>query len=153
MDVPAVWFRRFVVNASLAASTTAIFCVKSLRLEFSDLPAGNRVCSSWNFSARGRVAAYGKIDIQMRASTQAQVDGGGREFQISKIPKKLIETPFQNIAVQIVQGGAVKDELSLARAPVRWSAALSTISGFVLNKNEIPFAPLYSDRYVQIKTR
>ena len=96
----------------------------------------NRVCSSWNFSARGRVVAYGKIDIQMRASTQAQVDGGGREFQISKITKNLIETLFQNIAVQIVQGGAVKDELSLARAPVRWSAALSPISGFVLNKNE-----------------
>lgn len=59
---------------------------------------------------------------------------------------------FQNIAVQIVQGGAVKGELSLARAPAQWFAALSQISGFVLNKNEAPFAPLYWDRYEQIKT-
>lgn len=26
------------------------------------------------------------------------------------------------------------------------------IAGFVLNKNETPFAPLYRDRYAQIKT-
>jgi len=58
---------------------------------------------------------------------------------------------FQNIAVQIVQGGAVKDEVSLARAQPQWFAALPQISGFVLNKNETPFAPLYWDRYEQIK--
>ena len=57
----------------------------------------------------------------------------------------------QNIAVQIVQQGAVKNELSLARAPVQWFATLPQISGFVLNKNETPFAPLYWDRYEQIK--
>jgi len=53
--------------------------------------------------------------------------------------------------VQIVQQGAVKNELSLARAPVQWFATLPQISGFVLNKNETPFAPLYWDRYEQIK--
>ncbi len=58
---------------------------------------------------------------------------------------------FQNIAVQIVQGGAVKDEVSLARAQPQWFAALPQIPGFVLNKNETPFAPLYWDRYEQIK--
>ena len=58
---------------------------------------------------------------------------------------------FQNIAAQIVQGGAVKDEVSLARAQPQWFAALPQISGFVLNKNETPFAPLYWDRYEQIK--
>src|SRR6266480_811056 len=57
----------------------------------------------------------------------------------------------QNIAVQIVQQGAVKNELSLARASAQWFATLPQISGFVLNKNETPFAPLYWDRYEQIK--
>ena len=57
----------------------------------------------------------------------------------------------QNIAVQIVQEGAVKDEQSLARAPAQWFSSLPQVTGFVLNKNETPFAPLYWDRYEQIK--
>ena len=60
---------------------------------------------------------------------------------------------FQNIAVQIVQQGTVKDERSLVRAPVQWFAAIPQVSGFVLNKNDTPFAPLYWDRYEQIKSR
>ncbi len=64
----------------------------------------------------------------------------------------LLPNAFQNIAVQIIQGGAMKDELSLARTPGQWFAALSPVSGFVLNKSETPFAPLYWDRYAQIKT-
>ena len=66
--------------------------------------------------------------------------------------RPILPSAFQNIAVQIVQGGTVKDESSLARAPGQWFAALSPVSGFVLNKNETPFAPLYWDRYAQIKT-
>jgi hypothetical protein len=58
----------------------------------------------------------------------------------------------QNIAVQIVQQGAVKDELTLVRGAARWFASMPQVSGFVLNKNETPFAPLYWDRYEQIKT-
>jgi hypothetical protein len=58
---------------------------------------------------------------------------------------------FQNIAVQIVQQGAVKDELSLTRAPAQWFTTVPQVSGFVLNKNETPFASLYWDRYEQIK--
>jgi len=58
---------------------------------------------------------------------------------------------FQNIAVQIVQQGAVKDEFSLTRAPAQWFTTIPQISGFVLNKNETPFASLYWDRYEQIK--
>jgi hypothetical protein len=58
----------------------------------------------------------------------------------------------QNIAVQIVQQGAIKDELSLSRTQPQWYAGLPHVSGFVLNKNETPFAPLYWDRYEQIKT-
>lgn len=57
----------------------------------------------------------------------------------------------QNIAVQIVQQGAVKHELSLERAAPNWFAAMPQVAGFVLNKNETPFAPLYWDRYEQIK--
>jgi hypothetical protein len=66
--------------------------------------------------------------------------------------RPLTTNSFQNIAVQIVQQGAVKDELSLVRAPAQWFATMSQISGFVLNKNETPFASLYWDRYEQIKT-
>ncbi|HEY2614117.1 MAG TPA: Amuc_1102 family pilus-like protein [Chthoniobacterales bacterium] len=58
---------------------------------------------------------------------------------------------IQNIAVQIVQQGAIKDELSLMRTQAQWYAAMPQVAGFVLNKNETPFAPLYWDRYEQIK--
>lgn len=60
---------------------------------------------------------------------------------------------IENVAVQIVQQGAIKDELSFARAPGRWYSGLPQLTGFVLNKNETPFAPLYWDRYEQIKPR
>ena len=60
---------------------------------------------------------------------------------------------IQNIAVQITQKGAVKDELSFSRAAGQWFAGLPALTGFVLNKNETPFAPLYWDRYEQIKPR
>jgi hypothetical protein len=58
-----------------------------------------------------------------------------------------------NVAVQILQKGAIKDELSFARAAGQWYAGLPAVSGFVLNKSETPFAPLYWDRYEQIKPR
>ena len=57
----------------------------------------------------------------------------------------------QNIAAQILQGGAVKAEASLKTAQPQWYANLQQISGFLLNKDQTPFAPLYWDRYVQIK--
>ena len=60
---------------------------------------------------------------------------------------------IQNIAVQIVQQGAIKAELSFVRANGQWYAGLPQVTGFVLNKNETPFAPLYWDRYEQIKSR
>jgi hypothetical protein len=58
----------------------------------------------------------------------------------------------QNVAVQLMQQGALKSELSLNRAPPQWYAAIPQVGGLVLNKNETPFAPLYWDRYCQIKT-
>lgn len=60
---------------------------------------------------------------------------------------------IQNIAVQIVQQGAIKSELSIARAQPQWYAAMPQLGGFVLNKSETPFAALYWDRYEQIKPR
>lgn len=57
----------------------------------------------------------------------------------------------QNVAVQILQKGSVQSELSVERAAPQWFAALPAVAGFVLNKNETPFAPLYWDRYEQIK--
>ena len=60
-------------------------------------------------------------------------------------------TSVQNVAVQIVQQGAVKDDVSLTRAAAQWYSSLPQTPGFLLNKSETPFAPLYWDRYEQIK--
>jgi len=58
----------------------------------------------------------------------------------------------QNVAVQIVQQGAVKSEVSLERGQSpQWFTTMPQVAGLVLNKNETPFAPLYWDRYDQIK--
>ena len=67
--------------------------------------------------------------------------------------RALTPNAIQNIAVQIVQQGAIKSELSVARAQPQWYAAMPHLAGFVLNKNETPFAPLYWDRYEQIKSK
>lgn len=67
--------------------------------------------------------------------------------------RPLTPNMVQNIAVQILQQGAVRDEMSLTRAPGQWYAGVPALSGFVLNKNETPFAPLYWERYQQIKAR
>jgi hypothetical protein len=67
--------------------------------------------------------------------------------------RPITENLLQNVAVQIVQQGAVKAEASLAKAQPQWFATLQAApSGFVLNKNQTPFASLYWDRYEQIKT-
>ena len=66
--------------------------------------------------------------------------------------KPVTANTIQNIAVQIVQQGAVKHEMTLERAPANWYGTIPPIGGLVLNKNETPFAPLYWDRYLQIKT-
>lgn len=58
----------------------------------------------------------------------------------------------QNVAVQIVQQGAVKSEVSLERGQsAQWFTTMPQVAGLVLNKSETPFAPLYWDRYEQIK--
>jgi hypothetical protein len=74
---------------------------------------------------------------------------------LARFMGKNVVTPnaVQNIAVQILQKGAVKDELSFARGPGQWYARMAPVSGLVLNQNETPFAPIYWDRYEQIKPR
>lgn len=67
--------------------------------------------------------------------------------------RPLAPNAIQNIAVQLVQQGAVKHELSAERTQPNWYATMPQIAGLVLNKNETPFAPLYWDRYEQIKTQ
>ncbi len=57
----------------------------------------------------------------------------------------------QNIAVQLLQKGELKDEFSMTRARPDWYSALPALPGFLLNKNETPFAPLFWDHYEQIK--
>jgi hypothetical protein len=79
--------------------------------------------------------------VSPRALARFAGNGGGTSNMI------------QNVAVQIMQKGAVKDEMSLSRAPAQWFASLPALTGLVLNKNETPFAPLYWDRYEQIKAR
>jgi hypothetical protein len=60
----------------------------------------------------------------------------------------------ENIAVQILEKGELRDELSLNRASPDWFESLPAMkgAGLVLNKDETPFAPLFWDRYEQIKT-
>jgi hypothetical protein len=67
--------------------------------------------------------------------------------------RPITENLCQNVAVQIVQQGTVKTETSLNRAAPQWFATLPQVAGFVLDKNQTPFAPLYWDRYEQIKSR
>src|SRR5262249_30009097 len=62
-----------------------------------------------------------------------------------------VMSSVHNIAVQIIQSHTIKSELSLLRAPVQWQTKIPAHAGFLLNKNATPFAPLYWDRYEQIK--
>ena len=65
--------------------------------------------------------------------------------------KAIAPNAVQNIAVQIVQQGTVKDENNMVRGAPEWYKGIPSLSGLVLNKNDTPFAPLYWDRYAQIK--
>ncbi len=60
-------------------------------------------------------------------------------------------TSVENVAVQVLQKGEVKDELSMARARPQWFTSLPALPGFVLNKSETPFSPLFWGYYEQIK--
>jgi hypothetical protein len=93
--------------------------------------------------------------------THVNVLGGKEHYSVMYVPPHALASIMQNrppnsnsvenIAVQLLQKGEVKDELSLNRARPQWYASLPALTGFVLNKNETPFAPLFWDHYEQIK--
>jgi hypothetical protein len=93
--------------------------------------------------------------------THMNVMAGKGNRSVMYVPPKALDrlnggrpvtsSAIQNITVQIVQQGAVKDEANSTRAAAKWYAALPQVPGLLLNKNETPFAPLYWDRYEQIK--
>jgi len=95
--------------------------------------------------------------------THVNIPAGRENRSVMYVPPRVLarfannrpitENSCQNVAVQIVQQGTVKAETSLNRTAPQWFATVPQVSGFVLNKNQTPFAPLYWDRYEQIKSR
>ena len=93
--------------------------------------------------------------------THTNIAGGRTSRSVMYVPPQALArvmgarpvapNSVQNIAVQIVQQGSVKDEQSATRTAPQWYKGLPSLTGLVLNKNETPFAPLYWDRYEQIK--
>lgn len=93
--------------------------------------------------------------------THVNVLAGKEHYSVMYVPPHALASIMQNrppnsnsvenIAVQLLQKGEVKDELSLNRARPQWYASLPTLTGLVLNKNETPFGPLFWDHYEQIK--
>jgi hypothetical protein len=75
-----------------------------------------------------------------------------KTLQRLMLGRTITNNALQNVAVQLLQQGALKDEISLNRAAPQWYATLPQVGGLVLNKNETPLMPLYWDRYCQIKT-
>ncbi len=94
--------------------------------------------------------------------THVNISAGRENHSVMYVPpvasarfnnnRALAPNSVQNVAVQIAQRSAVKSELNLVRAGAKWYNAKLGIVGFVLNKNETPFAPLYWERYPQIKS-
>ena len=74
-----------------------------------------------------------------------------KTLQRLMLGRTVTNTALQNITVQLLQQRVIMDEMTLTRAPGQWYAAMPQIAGLTLNKNETPFAPLYWDRYLQIK--
>jgi hypothetical protein len=93
--------------------------------------------------------------------THTNVAGGRERRSVMYVPPQAVNrvmgnrpispNSVQNVAVQVVQQGSVKDEQNMVRSAAGWYKDLPALSGLVLNKNETPFAPLYWDRYEQIK--
>jgi len=75
-----------------------------------------------------------------------------KTLQRLMLGRTVTNAALQNITVQLLQQRGIKDEMTLTRAPAQWYAAMPQTAGLTLNKNETPFAPLYWDRYLQIKT-
>jgi hypothetical protein len=93
--------------------------------------------------------------------THTNITGGRTSRSVMYVPpqalarvmsnRPLASNSVQNIGVEIVQAGSLKSEQSLVRGAPQWYKGMPALTGLVLNKNETPFAPLYWDRYEQIK--
>ena len=93
--------------------------------------------------------------------THTNVIAGKEHRSVMYVPPKVLvrfndnkavtAVSVQNIAVQILQQGTVKDEVSLNRAPANWYSSIPAVNGFLYNKDQTPFAALYWDRYELIK--
>jgi len=68
--------------------------------------------------------------------------------------KTLTNSAIENVGVEILKQGATQSSLSLAKSsgPMWWQTK-AQVPGFVVNKNQTPFAPLYWDRYPEIKSQ
>lgn len=67
----------------------------------------------------------------------------------------LTTSSIENIAVEISQQGATLSSISLKeqRNQAMWWSKYPQVPGLVVNKNQTPFAPLYWDRYPEIKSQ
>jgi hypothetical protein len=66
--------------------------------------------------------------------------------------KALTGSSIENIAVEISKQGALQSTLSFAKnSRPNWWQSMQQIPNLVVNKNQTPFAPLYWDRYPEIK--
>ncbi len=93
--------------------------------------------------------------------THVNILGGRELYSVIYVPPHALSyflqnraattNAIENVAVQIIQKGEVRDQFMMARARPDWFTTMPTLAGFLLNKNETPFAPLFWDRYEQIK--
>ena len=66
--------------------------------------------------------------------------------------KAITGSSIENVGVQMVLKGQVVDTKSYKEmGNPQWWQGMQQIPGLVFNKNDTPFAPLYWDRYEQIK--
>ena len=93
--------------------------------------------------------------------THVNILGGRELYSVLYVPPHALSyllqnrapttNAIENVAVQIIQKGEVRDQFMMGRARPDWFTTMPTLAGFLLNKNETPFAPLFWDRYEQIK--
>ena len=65
-----------------------------------------------------------------------------KTLQRLMLGRTVTNNAVQNTAVQLMQQGALKDEISAQRAAPQWYATLPQVGGLVLNKNETPVRAL-----------
>ena len=96
--------------------------------------------------------------------THVNIPAGQSLFSVMYVPPRnlarflrgapLTANSIENIAVQIVRPGVAQALAEFVLKPNPrgpWWTTLQQTPGFVLNKAETPFAPLYWDRYEAIK--